>query len=126
MVVFILSVGGIISLVVLALFTLGLKPFDLEVARSMAFTSFIVLEYLKIVVLRRQDRMPLFNNRWLVIALLGSLALQLIILYTPANQLFGTAPLGAVEWGIMVGSAVVSYFAAIKMTDLVIRRVGPL
>ena len=126
MVAFILSVGTIITAVVLGTFALGLMLFDLETARTMVFTDFVILEYLKIVVLRRQQQMPLFNNRWLLITLLGSLMLQLVVLYSPANQLFDTVPLGLEEWGIMLGGAALSFLVSTRVSDLVTRRFGPM
>ncbi|MBF8299019.1 MAG: cation-translocating P-type ATPase [Dehalococcoidia bacterium] len=126
MLLLILSIGMVVSAIILVVFAIGLRVFDEPTAHTMAFTSFVVFEYLKIAVLRRQARMPLLNNRWLIVTLLGSLVLQLVIIYSPANQLFGAVPLGLAEWGILLAGGLVSFVAATLLTNIVIRRVGPL
>ncbi len=40
-----------------------------------------------------------FSNRWLVLSMVAMALLQVLFVYSPAmNYLFGSAPLGVVEW----------------------------
>ncbi|MBX0288337.1 cation-transporting P-type ATPase [Halomicroarcula sp. F28] len=73
---------------------------------TMVFTAFVVLEFEKLYVIRWLRETPALSNVWLAIAVAGSLALQLAVLYTPLNDYFGTVPLGLVDWGYLVALAV--------------------
>ncbi len=74
--------------------------------QSMAFTTLVLLELLFAFTSRSQLggtwRAAFFQNRYLLWACLGSLLLQLALLYVPfLNDLFETVPLSGVDWGII-------------------------
>jgi Ca2+-transporting ATPase len=72
-------------------------------AQTMALTTLVVLELIRVQIIRAQYHMSLFANRWLLFALVGSLALQLgVIYFSPLQKIFGTAPLGRMEWIVIV------------------------
>jgi Ca2+-transporting ATPase len=49
------------------------------------------------------------RNKWLVLGLLGSMALQCVVIYTPlAQSIFRTAPLSLLHWVGVVGTAIVA------------------
>jgi hypothetical protein len=60
------------------------------------------------------------SNRWLDFALLGSLGMQLLVLYTPLNQFFHISPdgLGLFEWGILTGGFILSCLGVIVITKI--------
>ncbi len=120
------GVGIVISAIVLATFAIGLWLFDLETARTMTFTALVTQEYLRLVVIRVHEHSPLLANRWLVLAVGASLALQLVLLYSPLGKLFDAVPLGPVAWVIIGGGLLLGYPAALAVTRLVRRRFGPL
>ncbi len=120
------GVGAVIATIVLATFFIGLALFDLPTAQTLTFTALVVQEYLRLAVIRVHEGAPLFTNRWLVVAVLASLALQLVLLYTPLRELFGVVPLGAAAWGLIIAGAVIGFPAALLVTRLVRRRLGPL
>ena len=77
---------------------LGYEP-GRELAQTMVFTGFVVMEIVRIQAIRFRYGLGLFSNRWLVTAVLVALSLQLIVLYTSAGQLlFDVEPLGLVHW----------------------------
>jgi len=49
------------------------------------------------------------NNRWLLLSLGGSMALQAAIIYVPAlSGVFKTAPLSAIQWAAVIGAGVLA------------------
>jgi Ca2+-transporting ATPase len=49
-----------------------------------------------------------FRNKWLNIAFVATVGLQVALVYwEPAEELFGTVPLTAAEWGAILGAVVV-------------------
>jgi Ca2+-transporting ATPase len=75
---------------------------DLRHAQTMAFTTLVLAQLVNVFNARSERRSAftlLFANRWLWLAVLASLALQLLVLYVPVMQrAFGTVPLGPGEW----------------------------
>ncbi|RMF05295.1 calcium-translocating P-type ATPase, SERCA-type, partial [Candidatus Woesearchaeota archaeon] len=82
---------------------------SLEVARTVAFTTLVVLELVRVQIIRSEHDLPLFSNRYLVLALLFSFGLQLAVIYTPLASLFGTVPLGVYHWFAIALVAAASY-----------------
>ncbi len=65
------------------------------------------------------------KNKWLVFGLLGSMALQLVVVYLPgAEKIFRTVPLPAEDWVAVVLTAVVA-IAVMDVTKLLVARFGP-
>jgi Ca2+-transporting ATPase len=126
MLALVVSVGVLISAIVLATFAIGLALFDLDTARTMTFTALVTQEYLRLVVIRLHEHAPLFANRWLVLAVVGSLALQLALLYSPLGTLFGAVALGPAGWAVIAGGVVIGLPSALGVTRLVRARFGPL
>jgi Ca2+-transporting ATPase len=101
----ILALGALLGLLTLYVFS-GLYHIDLDRARTMAFTGLIVFELYNVLNFR-SFRFPLhrigfFSNPALLYAILGSLALQVLVVYVPVFQDFlGTAPLTLADWGLL-------------------------
>lgn len=96
-------------------------PVDVALARTIVFT-FMVLYELAIVFPLFRDR-PFYQHGqhptiWLYAAVLLSFFLQLISVYGPFAQFFGTVPLGLVEW-LWVGGLVVLGYAFAEGLNLV-------
>ncbi len=103
----VVSIGILDTILILALFFYSL-PLGMEYARTMVFTAFVFSEATRLVVIRMKDKLTLFSNKWLVLAIIVSLFLQLLVLYTPLSTYFGTVPLEAKDWGILAGFMVAS------------------
>ena len=101
----ILALGALLGLLTLYVFS-GLYHIDLDRARTMAFSGLIVFELYNVLNFR-SFRFPLhrigfFSNPALLYAILGSLALQVLVVYVPVFQDFlGTAPLTLADWGLI-------------------------
>jgi P-type Ca2+ transporter type 2C len=120
------GVGLVIAVVVLGIFAIGAVVWDMETARTIAFTAFVVQEYLKLAVLRRQEGMALWSNRMLVVAVAASLTLQMLIVYTPVAGAFDAAPLGVGPLVVLLGGLVIGYLVAAWVAAVVARRFGPI
>jgi len=86
--------GSLLALVTLWIYTLYYER-SLVLARTLAFTSIVLSEFGRSLASRSENivfwRLPL--NKWLILALAASLALQLIVIYTPLSAVFHTVPL---------------------------------
>ncbi|NMA11490.1 MAG: HAD-IC family P-type ATPase [Methanomicrobiales archaeon] len=111
---------------------LGLYEVDLDRARTMAFTGLIVFELYNVLNFR-SFRFPLhrigfFSNPALLLAILGSLALQALVVYVPVFNVFlGTAPLTLADWGLLalLGLPVLLAGEAYKILLLRVRGRSP-
>ncbi|MBN2566465.1 cation-translocating P-type ATPase [Candidatus Woesearchaeota archaeon] len=80
-------------------------------AQTMAFTTIVALEIVRIYVIRGEHRLGLLSNWWLIGAVLFSILLQLAVIYSPLAAFFGTVTLGLADWGIVAMTAL-SLFVA--------------
>jgi len=86
--------------------------------RTMLFTALVLTQLLHSFNFRSETRTVFsansFANRWLVLGLVGSMALQVAVVYLPgAERIFSTVPLSAEQWIAVVGTAL----AAIVVLD---------
>ena len=76
---------------------------DLRYAQTMAFTTLVLAQLVNVFNARSDVRsafVRLFVNKWLWIAVLLSLGLQVLVIYTPVMQrAFGTVALSPGDWG---------------------------
>jgi len=104
----------------LAAFSLGL---GLEKARTTLFTGFIMYEFVRIAVIRYNEKMFSFKewlrNRFLLISLIISFLLQLLIIYSPLSSIFKTVPIGFTEWIILVVGTLIGFATGIFIAYLV-------
>jgi Ca2+-transporting ATPase len=75
---------------------------DLRYAQTMAFTTLMLFQIFNVVNARSDEHSAftgLFHNRWLWSAIVGSILLQILVVYVPFLQrAFGTAPLSGRDW----------------------------
>jgi len=70
------------------------------VGRTVAFTSIVMLEMVRVTMIRSQYKLPLFSNLFLIGAILLSVLLQVAVVYVPVmNVIFKTTPLALYHWG---------------------------
>jgi Ca2+-transporting ATPase len=101
----ILILGIWLGLLTIYVFS-GLYTVDLERARTMAFSGLIIFELYNVLNFRSfrfpLHRIGVFSNPTLFLAILGTLALQVLVVYVPFLQPFlGTAPLTPGDWGLL-------------------------
>ncbi|MBW2714892.1 MAG: HAD-IC family P-type ATPase, partial [Deltaproteobacteria bacterium] len=106
----VLSLGGYIGIATLLLFQYYLEadtPNPLARAQTLAFTGIIVMEKVNVFNFRAL-RAPLstvgwWSNRWVVIAVAGTLGLQLAAVYVPFMQrALHTVALTGLDWILML------------------------
>jgi len=115
---------GIKKMIILfATFFLVLFISGIEQARTALFTGFILYEFVRIGSIRYQEKLSWLANKWLLAALIGSVLLQLLIVYTPLSNFFHIAPLGLFPWFVLIAGAVIAYVFAILITKVVIKFV---
>jgi Ca2+-transporting ATPase len=112
MMVSILTIGALMTASGLAVFFFGLtETRDLVVAQTVLFTFLVTIEMVRIQTIRSRYDQSLLSNRWLVAAILVTLFLQLLVLYTPVNRFFDVIAPTLDHWG-WIGAAFVGFLAA--------------
>lgn len=105
----ILSRGVLIGLTTLTVFvTMIYYTADIGMARTGAFVTLVLTQLIHVFECKSERRsifrIPIFNNIYLVLAVLCSLLMTLGVVYIPSLQnIFKTVPLGLNEWLITVG-----------------------
>lgn len=96
---------------------LGIDVTDLSVnshTRTLVFTQIVMFELVFAFVCKEGNSgkiRNIFNNKFLIIAVLLSLILQIIAIYSPFMQnIFKTVPLEFKEWLLVMGLASLSFF----------------
>jgi Ca2+-transporting ATPase len=104
--------GLVIALGTLAACHFGLRD-SAELGQTMAFTTLVVLEIVRVQMVRSQYHMSIFSNPLIILALASSLLLQLLVVYTPFLQtVFGTVPLNPTEWGVILIVALIVWLSS--------------
>ena len=108
-------VSILLTIAILAIFFIYQR--DPIYEQTMVFTSIVFYEMLRIVAIRSEYKLPFFSNIYLVLAIAGSLALQLIILYLPLSfagvtlqELFKVTPLHLQDWVLLLGTGIFLLF----------------
>lgn len=111
----ILFFGILMCIGTLFLFTLHL-PSGGTKAITIAFTSIVMFEMVRVQSVRTKYKIGVFSNKKLIIAIAISILLQIIIIYTPFFQpIFETTSLAMIEWGeIIIASGVIFIIMWVK------------
>jgi Ca2+-transporting ATPase len=117
----IFTMGGLICLATLIMYYIGLQT-SVELGRSMAFMTLVLLEIVRLQMIRSSNHTGTFSNRWLVGAVLLSLGLQIAVIYSPLNVFFKVIPLGLTEW-LYMGAALVGVFILGTISTKVIKKI---
>jgi Ca2+-transporting ATPase len=109
----IVGIGVVMSMAGIPVFFYTLKASGLLMAQTVLFTLLVLMEMVRIQIIRSRYDQPLSSNKWLVGALLSSVALQLLVLYTPLREFFEVALMGMGDWAIagagLIGFVVLSF-----------------
>lgn len=98
-------------------------------SRTMLFTALVLTQLLHSFNFRSETTTVFsaksLRNRWLVLGLLGSMTLQVLVIYMPgAEKIFRTVPLDAADWIAVVLTAIAA-IVTIDVTKLLVARYGP-
>ncbi len=109
-----------LSVAVLSLFWLKMEESKIE---TLVFTTLVLIQLIHAFNYRSEKTFfsrQSFKNKFLLLAFVGSFALQLTVIYTPFLQtLFNTMPLNLNDWLLIIGAA----FAAEVLIDITKTRV---
>lgn len=115
----VLFVAALIASGVLGIFTWSLNNGNTLVqAQTLAFTTLVILELSRVYIIRMGSGLNVLSNIWLVLAVSFSAILQLAVIYTPLNNIFGATPLNLTDWtSIIIVSFTVSVasFLSVKI-----------
>jgi len=98
-------------------------------SRTMLFCALVLTQLLHAFNFR-SERGTVFSavslkNKWLVMGLIGSMALQMLVVYLPgAEKIFRTVPLNLADWVAVVATALAAILV-IDVTKLLVARYGP-
>ena len=102
----IISRGILIGVCTLAAFWLTLREGDLMRAQTVAFATLVMAQLIHVFDCRSSRSIfhrNLFENKWLVLAVLSSLILMLVVMYIePLQPIFNTVSLGLREWALVI------------------------
>ncbi|AXG10985.1 cation-translocating P-type ATPase [Haloplanus rubicundus] len=93
------AIGVVMTATGLALFFYSLATVaDLVRAQTLLFTFLVVVEVVRIQVIRSRYDLSILSNPWLLGAIAVTLLLQLLVLYTPLADAFAVQPLSLGDW----------------------------
>ena len=104
----ILLIGTLMGIFTLILFWLYLDSGIMK-AQTIAFNGLVILEIARLQMIRGKYKLGIFSNKWLLVAIVASLILQAIVVYTPVSSFFGVVALEWVDWLVIIGAAVALY-----------------
>ncbi|MFH1212358.1 MAG: calcium-translocating P-type ATPase, SERCA-type [Candidatus Woesearchaeota archaeon] len=119
----VIIIGLITAVATLFLFKIGLP--DVMRARTLAMTMLVVIELFVAISIIRSEydmeswRKELLSNKYLLLAIAGSIILQILLIYTPANKIFQIVPIGIMDWLLIAIVAVASYIVGRVLTAMV-------
>jgi Ca2+-transporting ATPase len=99
------AIGAVMTVTGLGVFFSTLAAGESLVrAQTTLFTFLVVVEVVRIQLIRSRYDLPVTSNRWLVAAVAVTLGLQLVVVYTPLAASFSVVALDAAAWArIAVG-----------------------
>ncbi|MEK6904550.1 MAG: cation-translocating P-type ATPase [Nanoarchaeota archaeon] len=119
MMVNIILIGVLMTVSALFFFSRYLP--DVKKAQTMVFTTVVIFEMIRIYMVRSQYRQGIFSNKYLIFAVLTSLVLQAVVIYTPLGKFFRTVPLGLIEIGEIIALGAVVFVIGKIVQPLITR-----
>ncbi len=103
----ILLFGVILGMGILGVFVINAHDFAL--AQGAALTGFVLLELVRLDVIRD---VPLWKNKYLLATVGADILIQIAAIYTPLATLLGIKALTLEDWGEILGFAAIIYILA--------------
>ncbi len=92
-------------------------------ANTITLTLLVLLEFVRITVIRSRYNIGFFSNKWLIAALISSLLLQIFLIYTPLGQnVFKLTPLRLIDWFIIITITLAIWVVTFVVEKLFIRK----
>lgn len=100
---------------------------DIVLAQTMAFTTLVFCQLFNVFNARSERTSAfshMFTNRWLWLAVMLGVVLQVAVIYIPAlNTAFGTTPLRFADWMVALGVASIVFWGE-EIKKLVMQAAG--
>jgi len=114
--IYLTAVPMLMTLLLLGGYFFTLNSYGLEMARTQLFTAIVLMELANALSARSLKhtvfKVGVFKNKFLWLAICSSLALQLIVLYTPQiRSLFGVTYPGLVVWLVAITFTLITFFS---------------
>jgi Ca2+-transporting ATPase len=126
-IVIVMSILMTITLVPI-FFSYGFEPQESELlkARTIVFTSIVIFEMFNTFNCRSERlsifQVGLFKNRYLLVAILSSIVLQLSVVYIPMFQpIFGTTAISIFDWILIIGISSTGLIG-VELTKIFLKR----
>jgi Ca2+-transporting ATPase len=116
----VLSMGILMCAATLAMYHIGLRQ-NLQTGRTMAFMTLVLMEIVRLQMIRSTYHTGVFSNKWLAWAVAVSLGLQLAVIYTPLNMFFKVTPLDGTHWLYMAITLAAGYLIGRLASALISR-----
>jgi len=109
---YIISAGIIAFMIIFGVFIIALQKVGLDIARTMTMTTAIFFELFFAFSCKSEHNglKYIFNNKYLTGAVVISICLHLIAIYTSLANVFGFVPLTLLQLLICVGSGAIGFF----------------
>lgn len=114
---------GIFSLILFWLYQGSGSEIELMKAQTIVFTSLVLFELVRVQIIRMDYKLKIFSNKWLIGAIVLSILLQLLIIYTPAAAWFKIAPLSLIDWGIIILASLILFGTYKGLEKLILKEV---
>ena len=112
----------IITIITLLIFSHYLK-IDAFKATTIAFTSLVIFELVRLVTIRSFYKLSILANKWLIIAIISSILLQLLVIYGPINKYFDTVPLALNDWYLILFCSLIIFLFG-RLIHLIINNIN--
>ena len=114
--------GPLAAIIMLPLFFMNIE--NMMLAQTILFMALAFFELLMFQVIRRDYGLKLWDNKYLIAAILASTLLHLSIIYTPIAEYFGVVQLGLQHWGYIAASLLVFWVIEVGFRRLLSMRYG--
>jgi Ca2+-transporting ATPase len=110
-----LVVAGVLNAVLsLTAFQIVLlsEPSNIDLARTAALTTTIIFQLFLACSTRSKQPVwvdPPHQNKWLILAILASVGLHLLLLFTPLSALFQVTAIPIILWEEIIGGSIVAF-----------------
>ena len=101
--------GTVSSIIGLILFKYYEGLGNLNLSQTVIFSFIVLSELVLVIIIRQQYEIKQFTNKWIWIALSGSILLQAIIIYTPLRNIFGLEAIGITGLFILLICVIMLY-----------------
>ncbi len=95
---------------------------NLILSQTMTFTWLVFSHFVRVAAIRFDEKVSLFNNKYMNWAILIPVIIQFIILYTPLSKFFHVVPLTLREWLILIASIAIALVFAKIITYIIDRN----